>query len=304
MIYGELVKRATFFAVLVTLFLIVIKLVAWWQTGSVSMLTSLFDSGVDMIASMVNFLMVRYALKPADPSHSYGHGKAEPLAALAESAFIAGSALFLLLISIKRIAHPQVLEMPYFGIMVSLITLAVTIILLIYQYYVIHRTKSQVVRADMLHYQSDVLLNGTVLIALFLSWNSYLWADSLFAILISFYILYHACKIAWMACQSLLDKSLPPTEIRRIERIALKGTTVLGVHDIRTRQAGKTRFIQLHLEFQDEMLLIKTHQVSEEVAHALRKAFPGADITIHQDPKSMVARELRYNHELSAPDLK
>lgn len=304
MIYGKLVKRATFFAVLITIFLIVIKVVAWWVTGSVSMLTSLFDSSLDMIASTLNFLMVRYALKPADQTYSYGHGKAEPLAALVESAFIAGSALFLMLISIKKIFRPESLDVPFFGILVTLATLMVTIILMIYQYYVVYRTRSQVVRADMLHYQSDVLMNAAVLVAIFLSWYGYLWSDSVFAFLISLYILYNACYISWVACQSLLDKALPENEIKRIKRIALRKNHVLGVRDIRTRQAGKTKFIQLHLEFRDEMLLIQTYKVSEEVIHALRKAFPGSDVTIHQDPKSMVRNERHYKHKLSALDRK
>lgn len=302
MIYEKLVKRATLFAVFTAATLIAIKLVAWWSTGAVSLMASLFDSGIDMLASGVNFLMVRYALLPADRNHSFGHGKAESLAALGQSAFVAGSAVFLVLASIKSILHPIPLDVPVFGIIVTLISLGMTFLLMSYQYYVIRQTKSQAICADRLHYQADMLTNGAVLLALILSWYGFYWADGVFALIISGYILYNAFQISRIACQSLLDKALPEHDIRKIEKIARSVTHVKGVHDIRTRQSGKTTFIQLHLEFPDNMSLIEAHTLSDGVMMALNKVFPNSDITIHQDPVSVVQQELTQGYEMSTLD--
>lgn len=304
MIYEKLVKRATLFAVITAATLIAIKLVAWWITGAVSLMASLFDSGIDMLASGVNFLMVRYALLPADRGHSFGHGKAESLAALGQSAFVAGSAVFLVLTSIKSIMHPMPLDVPVFGIIVTLISLGITFLLMSYQYYVIRQTNSQAIRADRLHYQADMLTNGAVLLALILSWYGFYWADGVFALIISGYILYNVFQISSIACQSLLDKALPEHDIRKIEKIAQSVPHIKGVHDIRTRQSGKTTFIQLHLEFPDNMPLIEVHTLSDDVMMALNKAFPNSDITIHQDPVSVVQQELTQGHEMPTLDQK
>lgn len=300
MVYDKLVKRATLLAVVAATTLIIIKLIAWWLTDAVTLLASLFDSSIDMFASGINFLLVRYALLPADRGHAFGHGKAEPLAALAQSAFIAGSAVFLLLSSIKSMLDPSPLTFPLVGIFITLISLVITVILLSYQYSVIKRTSSQAIKADMLHYKSDLLMNGAVLVALLLSWYGFLRADGIFACLISLYILYSAFNIGAMAIQSLLDKALPDEAIRKIERIALSVPHINGVHDIRTRQSGKTTFIQLHLELPDTMPLIESHTLSDKVMLTIKHAFPDSDITIHQDPVSVVPHELAEGHELPA----
>lgn len=167
--YGRLVSRAAIAATAMASLLLLIKIFAWWYTGSVSILAALVDSLVDIGASLTNLLVVRYSLQPADDNHSFGHGKAESLAALAQSMFISGSALFLFLTGIQHLISPTPMNDPGVGIIVTIVALVCTILLVSFQRWVVRRTQSQAVRADMLHYQSDVMMNGAILLALALS---------------------------------------------------------------------------------------------------------------------------------------
>lgn len=300
--YDKLVKRATIFAVISAIFLLIIKLVAWWLTSSMTILASLLDSSIDLLASGANLIIIRYALQPADQGHTFGHGKAEPLAALAQSAFITGSAVFLLLNSFKSLINPEPLNFPLVGITISLLSIVLTFGLISYQHYVIRHTGSQAIQADMLHYKSDLFMNVAVLTALLLSWNGLFYADGIFALLISLYILYSAFEIAYSAIQSLLDKALPEAQIREIHDIACQYPHIHGVHGIRTRQSGKTTFIQLHLELPDNLPLIEAHCIADQVENALSHVFPNADIIIHQDPVSVVAHELSIKSEIVIPN--
>lgn len=289
--YGRLVTRAAIAATTLAFILLLIKVFAWWYTGSVSILAALVDSLMDIAASLTNLLVVRYSLQPADEEHTFGHGKAESLAALAQSMFISGSALFLLLTSIQNLASPSPLHEPGVGIAVTVIALFSTLILVTFQRWVVKRTRSQAVRADMLHYQSDVMMNGAILIALALSWYGWHRADALFAFAIGIYILYSALRMGHEAVQSLLDRALPDDERQEIIDIVTSWPGVKGAHDFRTRQSGPTRFIQLHLEMEDTLPLIQAHQLTEQVEQALLKRFPGSDVIIHQDPCSIAPKE-------------
>lgn len=164
--YGRLVSRAAIAATAMASALLLIKIFAWWYTGSVSILAALVDSLVDIAASLTNLLVVRYSLQPADEEHTFGHGKAESLAALAQSMFISGSALFLFLTGIQHLVRPEPLQAAGVGVVVTLIALVSTLALVTFQRWVVRKTQSQAVRADMLHYQSDVMMNGAILVAL------------------------------------------------------------------------------------------------------------------------------------------
>ncbi len=168
--YGRLVSRAAIAATAMASALLLIKIFAWWYTGSVSILAALVDSLVDIAASLTNLLVVRYSLQPADEEHTFGHGKAESLAALAQSMFISGSALFLFLTGIQHTgASGAAAGRAGVGVVVTLIALVSTLALVTFQRWVVRKTQSQAVRADMLHYQSDVMMNGAILVALGLS---------------------------------------------------------------------------------------------------------------------------------------
>ena len=286
--YGRLVTRAAMAATIMASLLLVIKIFAWWHTGSVSILAALVDSLVDIAASLTNLLVVRYSLQPADEEHTFGHGKAESLAALAQSMFISGSALFLFLTGIQHLARPEPLQAAGIGVAVTLVALLSTVILVTFQRWVVRKTHSQAVRADMLHYQSDVMMNGAILIALGLAWYGWHRADALFALGIGGYILYSALRMGYEAVQALLDRALPDGERQEIVDIVTSWPGVRGAHDLRTRRSGPTRFIQIHLEMDDHLPLVEAHLVAEQVEQAILRRFPGSDVIIHQDPCSVV----------------
>ncbi|EKN4774055.1 CDF family cation-efflux transporter FieF [Yersinia enterocolitica] len=296
--YARLVKAAALSATVLASILLIIKIFAWWHTGSVSLLAALVDSLVDLAASLTNLFVVRYSLQPADEEHTFGHGKAESLAALAQSMFISGSALFLFLTGFQHLASPEPLQDPGLGIWVTLIALFSTLILVTFQRWVVRKTQSQAIRADMLHYQSDVMMNGAILIALALSWYGVHRADALFALGIGVYILYSALRMGYEAVQALLDRALPDDERQEIINIVTSWPGVIGAHDLRTRQSGPTRFIQLHLEMEDMLPLMEAHILADQVERALLHRFPGADILIHQDPTAVVPKERHAHWEL------
>ncbi|ART81160.1 cation diffusion facilitator family transporter [Oceanisphaera avium] len=268
--------------------MILTKLLAWFYTDSASMLASLTDSLLDISASFINLIAIRYALVPADKEHSFGHGKAESLAGLAQSAFISASAIFLMITGISRLVNTQTVSHAGMGIGVVLFSILVTLLLVLYQSYVIKQTNSVAIRADQLHYRSDILLNIGVLVAIGLAWQGFHWADGLFALLIGGYILKGALKIGYDAIQMLLDHQLPDAEQRRIIEVCLGVAGVQGLHNLRTRQSGATRFIQLHLELDDHLPLVQAHHIALQVEEQLEQLFAYTDIIIHMDPLSVL----------------
>lgn len=296
--YTRLVTIAAWLATGVATILLIAKVGVWWVTGSVSLLASLIDSLLDIGASLVNLIVVRYALQPADKEHTFGHGKAESLAALAQTMFISGSACFLILSGVDRFFRPHELSSPEYGVYVSLFSLFVTLALVMFQKYVVRKTGSQAIAADSLHYQTDLYMNVAVMVALALSFFGFLHADALFAIGIGLFILYSAFTMIKQAIQSLLDHQLPEHELEQIRSLASAVEGVRGVHDLRTRKSGAVRFIQLHLELDDQLPLIKAHQISDRVEELLMAKFPRADVLIHQDPASLMYTTEKAQKEL------
>ncbi|WP_375751722.1 CDF family cation-efflux transporter FieF [Vibrio sp. HN007] len=286
--YSRLVSTAAWLATGVATILLVAKVSIWWITGSVSLLASLIDSFLDIGASLVNLIVVRYSLQPADKEHTFGHGKAESLAALAQTMFISGSACFLILTGIERFFRPHELTSPEYGIYVSAFAMVMTAGLVAFQKHVVKKTGSQAIAADSLHYQTDLYMNIAIMVALALSYFGVEQADAVFAIGIGFFILYSAYQMIKEAIQSLLDRQLPEEELEQIRGAVNSVEGVRGVHQLRTRKSGPVRFIQLHLELDDQIPLIEAHQIADEVEDALESLFPQADVLIHQDPVSVV----------------
>ncbi len=290
----RLLRLATYASVVTASVLIGGKLLAWLMTGSVSVLASLVDSLMDAAASLINLFAVRYSLMPPDAEHRFGHGKAEALAALAQATFIAGSAVFLILHAVDRLLHPRPLEAVAVGIIVMVFATATTLVLLGIQRHVIKRTGSTAIRADSLHYTTDLLSNLSIIIALLLATYGWPGLDPLFAIGIALYIAYSAWRIGHEAFQLLMDRELPSEARDRIRQIALTHTQVRGIHDLRTRQSGQSHIIQLHLELDDELPLVQAHGIADDVEAAILKDFPGADVIIHEDPASLRERPRRH----------
>ena len=288
---ARLMKLATYASITVAVTLISAKLLAWGMSGSVRLLATLIDSMLDALASLINLLAVRHALSPADKEHRFGHGKAEALAGLGQAAFIAGSAGFLLLESSRRIVNPEPLESYTAGIWVMAFSIVLTLVLLRFQKHVILKTNSTAIKADALHYRTDIMVNASVIVALILSVQGWAGFDALFAIGIAFYILWSAWGIVVQAFDHLMDRELPDDDRERIKAIANSHKDVRGLHDLRSRQSGTAMFFQLHLELDDELTLLQAHQISDEVEFSILKGFPGAEVLIHIDPVSVVSDE-------------
>ena len=282
---ARMMRLAGYASVGVAFLLIGAKVAAYLLTGSVALLSSLLDSLLDAGASLVNLYAIRQSLTPADREHRFGHGKAEPLAALGQTAFIAGSAAFLAFQAVGRLIAPVPVQHGEIGIAVMVFSIVATLLLVTYQRRVIRRTGSFAVRADSLHYLGDLFVNASVIVALLLSagWGWHI-ADPLFAIGIAAYILYTAWQIFRGALDMLMDRELADEVRGRIRKIALNHPRVMSVHDLRTRAAGRSIFVQMHLEMDPEMLLREAHEVADAVELAIMAEFPGAEVIIHEDP--------------------
>ena len=288
--HARLLRRASGAALAVALFLALSKAVAWWLSGSVSLLAGLTDSLLDGAASLINLLAVHYSLRPADDDPRYGHGKAEALAGLGQAAFIGVSALLVGAQGVDRLLHPQPLGAPLVGIVVIIVSLLLTAALLAYQRHVVRLTGSTAIRADSLHYRSDLLLNLSILVALVLA--SYGWArlDAVFGIAIAFYILWSAASILREAAAVLMDTELSPEIGEDMQRLARTVPGVLGCHDLRTRISGTRWFVQLHLELPGELSLSRAHALCDEVEAAIKAHYPRAEVLVHADPQEVVKK--------------
>ncbi len=280
-----LMKRATWASVAVAVALIAMKAWAVWVTGSMALLATLMDSLLDGAASLVNLIAVRVALTPADRQHRFGHGKAEALAGLGQAALIGGSALFLAVESVTRIVEPTPVQRSEIGIGVIVVSLVFTMGLVSYQRYVQRKTGSLAIAADSLHYASDVLLNLGVIAALVIAGVFGLTlADPVIALALAGWIGYAAWQIVSRSASELMDRELPREDRLRIEEIALAHPEVHTIHDLRTRTAGRTVFIQFHLEMAGDLPLRRAHAIGDEVERAIETEFPDAEVLIHHDP--------------------
>jgi ferrous-iron efflux pump FieF len=281
-------SRATYASVAVSALLIVIKFAAWLATGSVAMLSSLVDSMLDIVASVVNLFAVRQALEPPDREHRFGHGKAEPLAALGQAAFLAGGAILLVFEAVSGAITPTPIMRVDLGIAVIVVSILIDGALVLYQRYVVARTGSLAIGADELHFRSDLVVNVAVLAALVIDrFVDIPILDPLFGGAIGVWIIYGSIRLLRQSLTHLMDHELPDEDRARIRGIAERAHEVAAVHDLKTRLAGPTAFIQLHLEMDGAMNLRRAHEVSDEVEAQLREAYPNAEIIIHQDPAGL-----------------
>ncbi len=292
-------RRAAQASIAVAALLIVAKLAAWLLTDSIVILTSLVDSGIDLVASLVTFVSVHQAAQPADRAHRYGHGKAEPLGAFAQAGFVGGSALILASEAVRRLITPQPIRQSGLGILVMLAAILLTAGLVVLQRAVVRRTGSVAIRADSLHYGGDLLMNLAVIAALVLSQaTGALLIDPLVALAIVAVLIYGAARVALQALDMLMDRELPADQRAQIRALALGHPAARGVHDLRTRRAGAAVFIELHLELDGGLSLDAAHAITDEVEGRIRAAFPEADILVHQEPAGLA--DERLDHRIAA----
>ncbi len=286
---ARLTVNAALASVAAALFLLLLKGAAAWQTGSVAMLGSLADTALDLLASLVTLYGVRLAATPADHDHRFGHGKAEALAALFQVALITASAAAIGWRAVVRLTEEQRATHVEFGVGVSLVAIGVTFALLAYQRKIIAQTGSVAIRADNIHYQSDLLLNLAVAAALLLDQVAgFTGADPIFGIAIALWLAWGAFKASSQAIDQLMDKEWPEEKRRRFLDAAARHPQLKGIHDFRTRRSGSRDFAQFHMYVAPDMTVEAAHHVMDEVEARIAKEFPGVEVLIHLDPEGHV----------------
>ena len=290
--HSRLATRAALASVVVALLLLSAKSWAAYETDSTAMLGSLADTALDVIASLTTLAGVRMAAVPADRDHRFGHGKAEALVALVQVALIAISAIGIAGRATDRLINGGQTEAMGLGIAISFLAIAATLLLLWYQRGVIARTGSVAILTDNVHYKSDLLLNGAVIVALVLDQAlSVRGADPLFGIAIALWLLWGGWRASREAVNQLMDKEWPETERQEFLAAAAEYPELRGIHDLRTRKSGTLRFAQFHVWVPADWTVREAHDRLDEVEERLQERFPGTELLIHVDPEGQVDRE-------------
>ena len=286
---AALTSRAAIASVVTALFLLGLKAYAAWATGSVAMLGSLADTALDVLASLITLFGVRVAAAPADTDHRFGHGKAESLAALAQVGIITFSAMGIGWRAVDRLVNGAATANGEYGIAVSVVAIAATLALIAYQKSVIRRTGSIAIGTDRLHYQSDLLLNLSVIAAIALEQYAGLTgADPLFGVGIAAWLLWGAWRASSHAIDQLMDREWPEERRRAFVAVAARHSEGRGIHDLRTRTSGAHEFAQFHMWIDPQMSVAEAHRVVDEIEAELAREFPGVEVLIHLDPEGHI----------------
>jgi cation diffusion facilitator family transporter len=274
--------------------LVVVKLTGWLLTGSIALFASAIDALVDTGASIVTFLGVRYAQRPPDPDHRFGHGKSEAVAAFTQATFLAGAACVLAFQSVERLAFPVRLDALEIGVWLIGASLVAACGLAAMQTWAVQKTGSTAIAADRAHYLADIALNAAVLLALALTrWTGWTRADPAFALAISAYMLWNAYAIAEGALEQLLDRELPSEERNRIKDAVRSCAGVRDIHDLRTRFSGDRTFVEYHLEVDPGLTVDISHAIGDATETAVQKLLPGTiEVTAHVEPYGIADNRL------------
>lgn len=278
-----LLKKAQYYSVATAIIICIIKSYTWVETGSVSVFASLADSLMDVTSSIINMLALKLAMTPPDHNHRFGHNKIEDLAVFGQSIFITLSGFFALYAAWRNLASIEKIADQTMGIYAMIICSLLTSILVIYQEYVINKTKSSIIKADRLHYMSDLLTNIAVIVSLYFS-NKISYIDSVFGMIIASYVIFGSYHLFICSIKNLVDEEFSDDERKKIIDIISKHSEIYGVHEMKTRYAGNKPFIQFHLEMDGDMKLSDAHIISDKIVDEILQQFKGAEIIIHQDP--------------------
>ena len=297
---GTLTTRAALASIAMAIVLIALKSYAALQTSSMAMLGSLADSALDLVASLIVLLGVRIAAAPADHEHRFGHGKAEALAALVQVIIITLSAIFIGFRAVQRLINGAQTADAELGIGVSVVAMVLTVALISYQRHVVRRTGSLAIGTDRLHYSSDLLLNGSVIVALGLDqYAGWTGADAVFGLLIALWLAWGAWRASSHALDQLMDREWPDELRARFLSAAKEYPELAGLHDFRTRSSGTHYFAQFHVWVPADWTVQKAHDRLDIVEEELQQRFPGTEILIHVDPEGQTDRETMLPQEIT-----
>jgi ferrous-iron efflux pump FieF len=271
-------------SVAVAVVLVALKLWALAATGALSVAASLVDSALDLLASIAAQVGIRYAARPPDADHPFGHSSVEDLVALGQSVVVAGSALAIGWSAIGRFREPRPLEAEAAGVAALAVSIALTGALVLWQSRVAARTGSKIVAADRLHYLSDLWPGLGAIAALWAAAHGALWVDPAVALAACAALLYGARRIGLGAWHALMDREADPATLARIEAVLRGYPGLAGWHDLKTRTAGTRVFVQVHVEIDGDLTLRDAHAIAARLRRDLIAAIPQADVIIHQDP--------------------
>lgn len=288
----KLMKKASIASMAVAVILIVSKLVTFLLTGSMAILSSLFDSIQDAMTSTVNLIAIRHATEPADKNHSFGHGKAQALGGVSQAFIIAVASLFLLKESIHRLFEPQQITQITLGVFITVIALILTIALTRFQKYVVRKTGSLSIKADMAHYTGDILMNIGVIISMILSFYlNWTCIDALFGIGVAVYLLIVVYQITTESFKMLMDTEMPPAFRKKIKNLIMNFPQVIEMHDLKTRQSGDCIFIQCCIHMDKNLTLEQAHDITDNIEEAVLSQVPEAQLIIHIEPHLHKAKD-------------
>ncbi|OYW25089.1 MAG: cation-efflux pump [Caulobacter sp. 12-67-6] len=281
-----LTRRVTALSVAVAAVLIVVKTAAWWASGSVAMLASLSDSGLDLVASLITFFAVRYAAAPPDAEHRFGHGKAEAFSSLMQGGLVFASGALIGQEAIRAMFNPRPVEQGLLAMAVMVVSIVLTLGLIIAQSKVLKSTGSIAVSGDRAHYAADLGSNAVALVgigaAAFLGVG---WLDAFAGLIVALWLIWGAIGVFREAASQLMDRELPDEDRARIVALATEDPRLLGVHQLRTRASGPYVHMQMHADLDAGISLAEAHSIMVAAENRLLKAFPAADIIIHPDPR-------------------
>ena len=276
----QLMKIASYSSVITAVILIIIKVISFFMTNSLAILSSLMDSGLDFGASVVSLIAIHQSLIPADKEHRFGHGKAEALGALAQGIIICFSGIFLFYETLTQIFNPKPLQRFDIGVIVMLISIVITLILVLFQRFVIKKTNSISINADNAHYIGVIL---SMICSYLLGWS---WLDAIFALCVSVFLFYSAYKIIFKVQSILMDKELPIETRKKIKQIVLNHALISNIYDLRTRNSGQNSFIQFSVSLNGNYSLQTTHDLCNNLEQEIKQFVPNCEIFIHPEPKN------------------
>ena len=283
---SAITRGITALSVTVAIILICAKAAAWLATGSVALLASLADSGLDLVASLFTFFAVRYAAQPADADHRFGHGKAEAFASLVQASLVFASAAVVSREAIARLLDPQPIRAETIAVGVMVVSIVLTALLVAAQTRALRKVSSVAVSGDRAHYIADIASNALAILGLLGTWLLNLpLLDAVAGLSVAAWLVWGAVRILRDSADQLMDRELPAAERAELARLVLSDPDVRGVHELRTRAAGPTLHIQLHMDLDPTLSLSAAHAIVEAAEQRLYAAYPNADVIIHPDPE-------------------